>query len=471
MDVIRSRLGPIALIIFGIILFKPTPLQRGLVESIEKAKVAGAAGRTDAALSYLEGAIKRDDQLTPLYINIAQAALASDDLELASRYVAYFQEGPQDDARSTCLEFDLLSKLDDPEAAIEIWGQKEIDCPNDIEYLRTIALKLISERDFPLARQALSELSKVLPADAEIQFLYGILLATSKPETSLAFLRLSNELEIDGNAIAIELVRTIEDSRIVESEAYTLAQVGQVLTKYGYWSYAASAFQLATELEPSYADAFMFLGLSLDEIGKNGLESFQHAIDLSNDQAIPYIYLGIHWLRNDSPDKALQNFELAARLDPENPIVTVQIGHVHEFQGEIELAMQAYRAATELAPQDPAFWIILAQASLGHEFNVAAIGQPAARNALALEPDNPVALDALGYSYFLLGDLDYADRLISRAIGLEPLNPLIQYHLGLLRASQNRYQQAQSAFELAFNLDPEGGIGKMAERALATISQ
>lgn len=471
MDVIRARLGPIVLIIFGIVLFKPTPLQRGLVESVEKARIAGVAGQTDAALTYLEDAVNRDDQLTSLYLSIAQAALASNEIELADKYISNFKKEAPDDARSDCLEFDLLFKLDDPDSAIELWRQKETDCPNDIEFLRTIAMQLFSESEYPLASKALIELSKVLPADAEIQFLHGLLLATSMPETSLAYLRMSNELAIDGNAIAIELVRTIEDSRIAESEAYTLAQVGQVLTKHGYWSSAARAFQIATELEPTYSDAFMFLGLSLDEMGENGFEPLQHAIDLANDQALPYVYLGIHWLRNGSPEKALENFELAAGLEPENPITIVQIGHAHEFLGELDTAMDAYRAATELAPQDPTFWIILAQASLGHEFNVDNIGQPAARNALALDPDNPTAVDALGYSYYLLGDLDYADRLISRATTLNPLNPNIQYHLGLLRASQNHYQESHAAFEMALLLDPEGGIGELAKRALDTISR
>jgi tetratricopeptide (TPR) repeat protein len=139
--------------------------------------------------------------------------------------------------------------------------------------------------------------------------------------------------------------------------------------------------------------------------------------------------------------------------------------------GEIEIAIEAYRIATELSPQDSTFWIVLAQASLNHEFHVATMGQPAARNAVALEPDNALAVDALAYSYYLLGDFDYADRLITKAIELDPFNPSIQYHLGLLRASQNQYQGTIAAFEMAVQLDPDGSIGEMARRALETISQ
>jgi tetratricopeptide (TPR) repeat protein len=99
------------------------------------------------------------------------------------------------------------------------------------------------------------------------------------------------------------------------------------------------------------------------------------------------------------------------------------------------------------------------------------IGQPAARNAVALDPENPNAVDALGYSYYLQGDLDYADRLITRAVELDPLNPHTQYHLGLLRAAQNEYLDSKAAFEMAIRLDPNGSVGTLAERALETISQ
>jgi Flp pilus assembly protein TadD len=325
--------------------------------------------------------------------------------------------------------------------------------------------------EFQLAGELLAGLSQQFPANAEIQFHQGLLLATQSPETSLGLLRLANELAPEGNSIALELIRTIEDARVVDNDAYALAQVGQVMAKYGYWSYATRAFQAAIDLEPTYADAHAFLGLSLDEMGENGFDSYQRAIELADDLALPYIYLGMHWLRNGYPEIALTKFEKALQLEPENPIVVVQIGHSYELMGETEYALDAYLAATELSPQNPTFWLILAQASLNAERNISMIGQPAARNAVALDPDNASAVDALGYSYYLQGDLDYADRLISQAVGLDPHNPLIQYHLGLLRAAQNKYFESKAAFEMAVRLDPQGSVGGLAQRVLDTITQ
>ena len=65
----------------------------------------------------------------------------------------------------------------------------------------------------------------------------------------------------------------------VKQEQTLIAQ--KVTAKYGYWSYAARAFQAAIELEPTYAEAHAFLGLSLDEMGKNGFDAYQRAIELA----------------------------------------------------------------------------------------------------------------------------------------------------------------------------------------------
>jgi tetratricopeptide (TPR) repeat protein len=468
MDVIRSRIGLIALIFFGIVLFSPTPVPVALVDSIMKAKIAGASGRPGSVLEYLEDAISRDAQLTSLHLTISEAALAVDDIDLARESFSHVQSN---DIRSTCVDFDIRINQADIVGALETWDRNDFDCQIDTQLLWDLTQELISEMEFQLAGEFLAKLSLQLPTNAEIQFHQGLLLATVSPETSLGLLRLANELAPSGNSIGLELVRTIEDSRVVESEAYALAQVGQVLAKYGFWPYAARAFRSAIEWEPTYADAHAFLGLALDEMGENGYEAYQHAIDFAGDNALPHIYLGMHWLRNGYPEIALTKFERASELEPDNPIIAIQIGHSYELMGEIEIALDAYRIATEISPQNPAFWLILAQASLSNERNVLMIGQPAARNAVALDPENPNAVDALGYSYYLQGDLDYADRLITRAVELDPLNPHTQYHLGLLRAAQNEYLDSKAAFEMAIRLDPNGSVGTLAERALETISQ
>jgi Flp pilus assembly protein TadD len=121
-------------------------------------------------------------------------------------------------------------------------------------------------------------------------------------------------------------------------------------------------------------------------------------------------------------------------------------------------------------PQNANFWLLLAHICLEHELHIADIALPAARNAVALEPNNPNALEALGYSYYLLEDFNYAESFILRSIQLNSELALSQYHLGLLKIVQNEPSIAFAAFKMAYELDPEGSIGIRAQRALETIA-
>ncbi|MCK5645982.1 MAG: tetratricopeptide repeat protein [Anaerolineales bacterium] len=471
MDVIRSRIGYIVFTILAILMLRPTPLQHGLVSMLTKANISAASGKYEAALRHLEGATSLDNELTSIYADIAAAALASNNYAQAEKYILLHKEINPLDPYLDCLEIDLYSKQGDAKSAIELWTSSAAECQNSAIIIRELTLQLLAQGNYHLAIEAISDLTQLKPADFEMQFFRSLILATSDPERSLSFLRLTDEITPAGKPLALELVRTIENARFEESEAFTLAEVGHLLTKHGYWNYAINAFQSAIEIEPTYADAHAFLGLALDEIGKSGYQSYQHAIDLAPENSLAYIYLGIHLLRNGFPELALSKFETARELEPRNPIIAVQIAHAYELLGEVEIAIDTYKIATEFAPQNSTFWVLLAQASLNHEYNTENIGLPAARNAVAISPKSGMALDALGYCYYLLGDFDFSDRFLTRAVELEPLNPSIQYHIGILRASQDQYLDSKAAFEMALFLDPDGSIGKMAKRALETISQ
>jgi tetratricopeptide (TPR) repeat protein len=108
---------------------------------------------------------------------------------------------------------------------------------------------------------------------------------------------------------------------------------------------------------------------------------------------------------------------------------------------------------------------------LRSKFDILNIGLPASRNAVALDPNNASALDALGYCYYLLGDIDFAERFLKQSIIIDPNLANTQYHMGLLHLYQENSDLATTAFEFAYLLDPEGSIGELARRALETLGQ
>jgi Flp pilus assembly protein TadD len=326
------------------------------------------------------------------------------------------------------------------------------------------------EQDDPTNAQAsFEELLSIEPLHEEALYSYALITSSSDPENALPHLYQSDALSPGTKPLTRALIKTIESAIELDDPSYMLAQVGQTFARHGEWQMATWAFQNALTLNPEYIEARAYLGLALDRSDRDGLQHLMDAIDVASDAALPRIFLAMHWQELGRPEIALQQLDIASRLEPTNPAVNAELGSVYAALGDTRSAIAAYRQATDLSPQDSRFWKLLAQFSLSNEIEVATLGLPAARNALVLDPSDPTNLDALGYAHFLLGNFRLSERLLGRALMLASSRADIQYHLGLLRYAQGEEHRARAAFSMAILLDPGGSIGLLADRILSNI--
>jgi len=468
-EIFQTRFIALAGIAFIILSLSPTPINRAVDNQILMAKIAATSGKPDAALEHLEDVLNFYPDNVRYRTSAGEIAFAIGDYRRALHHFKLLAGGHDGKRGITCLMADLYLHLDDTEQALEYWESSEQNCPAFEQTLFELAQDLAEGGNLEEAEEILQTLIQSRPLDSDLQFLLGMIVATHDPEKALASLRLADDLS-NNNLLAQKLFRVIEDARAADQVAYSLASVGQYFASNGYWMFSVRALQNAIAIQPDYADAYAYLGLARDQVGENGIVELLKAVELAPEKVIPHLYLGMHWQLKNNFDMAFNEFERAAELDPMNPAVAAQIGAVYEAKGDINTAIQAYRAAAEMDPQDFSFWLLLALVSLENEFQVAEIALPAARNAVALNPDNPAALDALGYSYYLLEDFNFAETFIHRSIQLDPVSAISQYHLGLLKSIQNEPMAAIAAFTMAYQLDPEGDVGTRAKRALETIS-
>ena len=76
------------------------------------------------------------------------------------------------------------------------------------------------------------------------------------------------------------------------------------------------------------------------------------------------------------------------------------------------------------------------------------------RQVLAIDPDNPTALNNLGYFLTERGEkLDEALLLIQRAVNIEPTNSSFLDSLGWLYFKRSQYDQARQYIEQAIGYD------------------
>ncbi|HET7556542.1 MAG TPA: aspartyl/asparaginyl beta-hydroxylase domain-containing protein [Rhodanobacteraceae bacterium] len=83
------------------------------------------------------------------------------------------------------------------------------------------------------------------------------------------------------------------------------------------------------------------------------------------------------------------------------------------------------------------------------------------RAVLAEAPDTPEALNFVAMCALSRGDLAEAQRMLERAVELEPTQPEIWKSLGIVHLAADRPQRALECFEHALQLDPEHFVARL----------
>jgi Flp pilus assembly protein TadD len=82
------------------------------------------------------------------------------------------------------------------------------------------------------------------------------------------------------------------------------------------------------------------------------------------------------------------------------------------------------------------------------------------RTLIKLQPDNPQAYNALGYSLVDRGErVDEAEKLIEKAVSLAPNDAFIMDSLGWAKYRQGNSAEAATILKKAYDLQPNAEIG------------
>jgi tetratricopeptide (TPR) repeat protein len=387
----------------------------------------------------------------------------------AERALHHLDDLPSNDTMVNCLNVQSAIMLNDIRGAQQAWRRTNGSCTEKEEYYRAVVQHYWDSNDRPAALATLEEWIDFNEENPQPYLQLGILHAVTRPEEAVAPLRKAQQLSDESIPIASALIRAIEEGRSANSLAYSLTSIGQVLTQNSVWTSAIWAFEEALTYNPEFAEAHAYLGLALDQSGQNGYTYLENAIAISPENTLGYIFMAYHWQLNEEPETAKVYLDEAAHLDPTNPAIRAELAQVYIDLGDLQAAKAALELTLTLAPEDPQFWYLLAQFSIERGIELETLGIPAARNAFLLDRDNPLGLVLLGNAHLVLGNIELAERLLWRAVRIDPNIAMTQFYLGLLRYIQDDYERAQAAWELALRLDPDGSIGELSHRMIQTI--
>ncbi|NJC95022.1 MAG: tetratricopeptide repeat protein [Anaerolineae bacterium] len=320
-----------------------------------------------------------------------------------------------------------------PQRAAELWEQG-LHEPNPSEKLYSRLAQTYQEnKQYSKAAQSLQNYVLVHADDAPARYRLGLLLTLSDRDAALSELINASQLDPQFDP-AVQTLRTaLNLASLNDSPSMRLVITGRGLGLVEEWELARAAFEEAVKLDENNAEAWAWLGEA--EQHTAGDEAFLHlekALDLNPESATVRGLRGLYFQRVGNNRAALDEFQAAARSEPENPAWMVSIGESYSKLGDLILALEAYQYAVTLAPEQAEYYRLLAGYCAQNNINIRDVGVPAAQKAVQLAPEDPLALDVLGWLLLLDGRHFEAERILLQAVALDPQLASAHFHLALL---------------------------------------
>lgn len=316
------------------------------------------------------------------------------------------------------------------ERASELW-ERGLEAPNPSAKLYSRLAEMHRQNgEYAKAADFLRRYVEIFSEDAPARYRLGLLLTLSEPNEALSELLYASQLDPQFDPATQTLRTALNLSALSESPSERKVVIGRGLGLMEEWELARAAFEAAVRLDGNNAEAWAWLGEAEQHTAES--EAFTHlerALDLNPNSPVVRGLRGLYFQRVGNHYQAVIEFQTAAKLEPENPAWYVSIGEEFSKLGDLILALQAYQHATTVAPEDAQSWRLLANFCAQNNVNIPDVGIPAAEQAVSLTPDDPLALDTLGWTMALGGRYYEAELYLSRALERDP--ELVSAHLHL----------------------------------------
>ena len=145
---------------------------------------------------------------------------------------------------------------------------------------------------------------------------------------------------------------------------------------------------------------------------------------------------------------------IAAKGSERRQIARLSLATAQQMSGDFASAETTLRDIIRESPNNP-----IALNNLGYyllerneRFDEALL---LIKQAVDTDPTNPSYLDSLGWAYFKLGKFGEAELYLREALRLDPSSATINEHLGDVYAAQSKSEQAKASWQRSLNFASE----------------
>ena len=193
------------------------------------------------------------------------------------------------------------------------------------------------------------------------------------------------------------------------------------------------------------------------------------ATALPNPLPEAYTLLGQLFIAQGRLTEATKEFSDLVRDNPRSAAGHLMLGLLMHAQRNTRAAIEHYEKAVELDPRTAApaannlAWLY---AESGENLDRALELAQIARFHLGADPE---PLDTLGWVYMKKGVMSQAETFIRQAVDLNPKNPVYHYHLGVIYSQKGDDANARKSLQRALALKPGKQVAADAQRILSTL--
>jgi serine/threonine-protein kinase len=240
------------------------------------------------------------------------------------------------------------------------------------------------------------------------------------------------------------------------NDANALTGRAEALEGLGRAADADTAYRHAIALHPDSAGAFMKYGGFLYGKGRYGeaARQFRHATELVPELAQAYSNLGAALQGEKKYDDALAALQKSIALQPTSPGYS-NLGNLQFSLGRYDDAQRSFELAADLAPSDFVAWANVGDArrwstsSRERAAEAYARAIAAARDALAINPNDAYTRASLAVCLAHSGNLEEAQNEIRRALEIDPMHPSVLYKAAIIAQLRGNTDGAISWIERA----------------------
>jgi len=448
-------------VLIGLVLAASSALARAAVEPTLMLRLADqyrAATEYSAAIGIYEDLIELRPEWAAPRVRLGQIYLAEGRWAEAENAFALALETNSSETHALAGLAEVAHHRGELQAAIHLCRRALALDPSDSELRYRLSQAYVEMSRFS---EAEDELHRILSQETNYQgahYLLGATLAIENPALALEHLRIAASDEELALAVrAAEMVQILTSGGEPTAQDQIADQLARWYLRHEMPSLALSQLERLMELHPNNYTARAYLGYALFSMGRHdsARDTLREVTQLCPQNPLGYYFLGVLHRSEGYYSTALWDFKRSLRLDPSNAAVYAEIADTYSRLGQYVAAEEWYRAAPAVDPEEPGFSLLLAQ------FYLEVIPSPrealtAATEAVRLAPDDPVALDLLGWAYLMAGDANTARIVLERTLTLDPNLASVYYHLAVVYQELGDDGRAQWAFQRTIDLDVDG---------------